>query len=128
MNESLDQQAGHRPAPSTGWRQLGHSCGNATSTTSPKLARIRPLSRAKRLAGTMSPCMAVTLTPRVGNLNGGGGTLRDSQHASHTSFLGAAHAKARRWFRRNPSSSTAFAIARTAYAPRSEEHTSELQS
>jgi len=95
MNESLDQQTGHRPAPSTGWRQLGHSCGNATSTRRLKLARNRPLSRPKRLAVTVSPCMAVTLTPPVGNLNGGGGTLH-GRHALHTSFLHPAHAKAKR--------------------------------
>src|SRR6266581_6074019 len=70
MKESLDQQAGHRPAPSTGSRQVGQSCGNATSSTSPKLARKAPLSRAKRLAGTVSPCMDLTLTPQVVNLNG----------------------------------------------------------
>src|SRR5215468_6592191 len=70
MNESLDQQAGHRPAPSTGSRQVGQSCGSATSSTSPKLARKALLSRAKRLAGTVSPCMADTLTPQVANLNG----------------------------------------------------------
>src|SRR6516162_4177531 len=55
MKESLDQQAGHRPAPWTGSRQVGQSCGSATSTTSPKLARKALLSRAKRLAGTVSP-------------------------------------------------------------------------
>src|SRR6266436_4867607 len=70
MKESLDQQAGHRPAPWTGSRQVGQSCGSATSTTSPKLARKAPLSRAKRLAGTVSPCMDLTLTPQVANLNG----------------------------------------------------------
>src|SRR5246127_3648537 len=70
MKESLDQQAGHRPAPSTGVRQVGQSCGSATSTTSPKLARKALLSRAKRLAGTVSPCMDLTLTPQVANLNG----------------------------------------------------------
>jgi SAM-dependent methyltransferase len=70
MNESLDQQTGHRPAPSTGSRQVGQSCGSATSSTSPKLARKALLSRAKRLAGTVSPCMADTLTPQVANLNG----------------------------------------------------------
>src|SRR5260221_5882029 len=70
MKESLDQQAGHRPAPWTGSRQVGQSCGSATSTTSPKLARKALLSRAKRLAGTVSPCMALTLTPQVANLNG----------------------------------------------------------
>src|SRR5215468_3487028 len=70
MKESLDQQAGHRPAPWTGSRQVGQSCGSATSTTSPKLARKALLSRAKRLAGTVSPCMDLTLTPQVANLNG----------------------------------------------------------
>jgi hypothetical protein len=70
MNESWDQHAGHRPAPSTGVRQVGQSCGSATSTTSPKLARKALLSRAKRLAGTVSPCMDLTLTPQVANLNG----------------------------------------------------------
>src|SRR6266404_4376771 len=70
MKESLDQQAGHRPAPWTGSRQVGQSCGSATSTTSPKLARTALLSRAKRLAGTVSPCMDLTLTPQVANLNG----------------------------------------------------------
>jgi len=72
MNESLDQQAGHSPAPSTGSRQLGQSCGNATSTSKPKLARNAPFSRAKRLAGiaAVSPCMYVTLMPRVADLNG----------------------------------------------------------
>src|SRR5262249_11997948 len=70
MNESLDQQTGHRPAPSTGSRQVGQSCGSATSSTSPKLARKALLSRAKRLAGKVSPCMADTLTPQVANLNG----------------------------------------------------------
>ena len=70
MKESLDQQAGHRPAPWTGSRQVGQSCGSATSATSPKLARKALLSRAKRLAGTVSPCMDLTLTPQVANLNG----------------------------------------------------------
>jgi hypothetical protein len=70
MKESLDQQAGHRPAPWTGSRQVGQSCGSATSTTSPKLARKALLSRAKRLAGIVSPCMDLTLTPQVANLNG----------------------------------------------------------
>ena len=70
MKASLDQQAGHSPAPSTGSRQVGQSCGSATSTTSPKLARKTLLSRAKRLAGTVSPCMELTLTPQVANLNG----------------------------------------------------------
>src|SRR5262252_805879 len=82
MNESLDQQTGHRPAPSTGVRQVGQSCGSATSTTSPKLARKALPSRAKRLAGTVSPCMDLTLTPQVANLNraagdgGAAGALR----------------------------------------------------
>src|SRR6516225_5103443 len=49
MNESWDQQTGHRPAPSTGSRQVGQSCGSATSSTSPKLARKALLSRAKAL-------------------------------------------------------------------------------
>ena len=70
MKESLDQQAEHRPAPWTGSRQVGQSCGSATSATSPKLARKALLSRAKRLAGTVSPCMDLTLTPQVANLNG----------------------------------------------------------
>src|SRR5262249_7466777 len=70
MKESLDQQAGHRPAPWTGSRQVAQSCGSATSTTSPKLARKALFSRAKRLAGTVSPCMDPTLTPQVANLNG----------------------------------------------------------
>lgn len=73
MKESLDQQAEHRPAPWTGSRQVGQSCGSATSTTSPKLARKALLSRAKRLAGMVSPCMDLTLTPQVANLNGVGG-------------------------------------------------------
>src|SRR5215471_15920439 len=82
MNESWDQHAGHRPAPSTGVRQVGQSCGSATSTTSPKLARKALPSRAKRLAGTVSPCMDLTLTPQVANLNraagdgGAAGALR----------------------------------------------------
>ena len=70
MKESLDQQAEHRPAPWTGSRQVGQSCGSATSATSPKLARKALLSRAKRLAGMVSPCMGLTLTPQVVNLNG----------------------------------------------------------
>src|SRR5262245_6771355 len=86
MNESLDQQAGHRPAPSTGSRQVGHSCGSATSSTSPKLARKALLSRAKRLAGTVSPCMALTLTPQVANLNGVAGPLAPLR-SRPTSFL-----------------------------------------
>ena len=74
MNESLDQQAGHSPEPWTGSRQLGQSCGSATSTSRPKLARNAPLSRAKHLAGisAISPCMRVTLMPEVAELNGVG--------------------------------------------------------
>src|SRR5258705_10058947 len=72
MNESLDQQAGHSPAPLTGSRQVGQSWGSATSTTRPKLARNALVSQAKRLGSTpvVSPCIGLTLTLRVANLNG----------------------------------------------------------
>src|SRR5262249_41266548 len=64
-----------QPAPSTGVRQVGQSCGSATSTTSPKLGRKALHSRAKRLAGTVSPCMDLTLTPQVANLNRAAGDV-----------------------------------------------------
>src|SRR5262249_24860418 len=80
MKESVDQQAGHRPTPWTGSRQVGQSCGSATSTTSPKLARKTLLSRAKRLAGIVSPCMEGTLTPQVTNVNGVAGDGTAARH------------------------------------------------
>ena len=36
MNESFDQQAGHRPLPSTGSRQAAHSGGSARSSAVPQ--------------------------------------------------------------------------------------------
>src|SRR5215467_9925398 len=109
MNESLDQQTGHRPAPSTGSRQVGQSCGNATSSTSPKLARKAPLSRAKRLAGTVSPCMEDTLTPQVAYLNGVAGNCGADwcrcAAIQHRLFAPGVVMK-KRWFRRTLSSST----------------------
>lgn len=51
MNESMDQQLAHRPAPSTGLRHDGQSWGKATRArrwTIPRMARV---SSADRLAG-----------------------------------------------------------------------------
>src|SRR6516162_8901604 len=115
MNESLDQQTGHRPAPSTGSRQVGQSCGSATSSTSPKLARKALLSRAKRLAGTVSPCMEDTLTPQVADLNGVAGNCgvdwcRCAAIQRRLCTLGVV--MKRRWFRRTLSSSTVAANGR----------------
>src|ERR1700730_6080846 len=71
MNESFDQQAAHKPAPSTGSRQAAHSCGSATSTTSPSVARSAAATRAQRLPGgsaaSISPCMSATVAPPAGN-------------------------------------------------------------
>jgi hypothetical protein len=49
MNESFDQQAAQTPASPTGSRQEAQSCGSATSTTRPKVARSAPAMRASRV-------------------------------------------------------------------------------
>jgi hypothetical protein len=73
MNESLDQHAGHRPAPSTGSRQVAQSWGSATSTISPSAVRNAPVTRANRRPGakpaSISPCMAGTVARPTVNLN-----------------------------------------------------------
>jgi len=74
MKESLRQQAGHRPGPSTGSRQAAQSCGSATSAASRNIARTAAPSRANRLAGisaaSISPCMVASVSPPAANLNG----------------------------------------------------------
>src|SRR5262249_23252318 len=85
MNESFDQQAAHRPAPSTGSRQAAHSCGSATSTTSRSVARAAAATRAQRRAGdsaaSISPCMGRTVAPSAARLNGGCGVIGRSPAA-----------------------------------------------
>ena len=67
MKESLDQHAGHRPAPSTGSRQVAQSCGSATSRTRARLARKAAATLPRRRTGTwlasMSPCMGHASPP-----------------------------------------------------------------
>src|SRR5512144_3266954 len=67
MKESLDQHVGHRPAPSTGSRQVAQSCGNATSRTRARLARRTAATLPRRRTGTwlasMSPCMGTRYRP-----------------------------------------------------------------
>src|SRR5215475_7690443 len=62
MNESFDQQAGHKPSPPTGSRQAAQSLGSATSTASPNADRSAPATRPKRRGGAsaaaVSPCMS----------------------------------------------------------------------
>jgi hypothetical protein len=54
MNESLDQQLAHRPAPSTGSRQDGQSWGKATRASRSKIAPTARLTLGRRLAGAAS--------------------------------------------------------------------------
>src|SRR5512144_725221 len=67
MKESLDQHVGHRPAPSTGSRQVAQSCGNATSRTRARLARRTAATVPRRRTGpwlaSMSPCMGTRYRP-----------------------------------------------------------------
>src|SRR5260370_124505 len=46
MKESRDQQAPHKPSPSTGSRQAAQSCGSATPSATPNTARAAPVRRA----------------------------------------------------------------------------------
>src|SRR5262249_46838571 len=64
MKESLRQQAGHRPGPSTGSRQAAQSCGSATSAASRNIDRMAAPSRANRLARTSAASISPSMCPR----------------------------------------------------------------
>jgi hypothetical protein len=53
MKDSFDQQAGHRPRPSTGSRQAGQSGGKARSSVTRKAARTASVARLMRGGNAM---------------------------------------------------------------------------
>src|SRR2546425_7532036 len=69
MKESFDQQRAHSPSPPTGSRHAGQSCGSATSTASPKVARNalvnRPKRRDRASVVVISACMPKRYRPSV---------------------------------------------------------------
>src|SRR5262249_15198384 len=69
MNESLDQQAGHKPAPSTGSGQVGPSCGS-TIEHEPQARAQGTAQPGKAFGRDALPLHGGTLTPQVANLNG----------------------------------------------------------
>ena len=71
MNESLDQQAGHSPAPSTGSRQLAELRQRYVDEQAEARAQ-RALQPGKALGRDLGglPLHRVTLMPGVADLNG----------------------------------------------------------
>src|SRR5436309_13698579 len=87
MKQSRDQQAGHRPAPSTGSRQEGQSWGSATSVASLNVARSAVVSRANRVVPAATVAILQSDSPamderyRFGTRNGNSGAREDACEA-----------------------------------------------